>query len=239
MPTASSRLERNPAFRRLKSLLQQPGPLTLAQRHEIGQQVEQLCPDRRYGEGTMSGLAEALGRPESFATSLLAMRKFAEVSRRTEVVRLSKPAPSGFQLRWSHFILLLSLPPKQRLAFQRRCIANEWSVRTLHQRIKLKREPRRWGGRRHQRPEDLQTALRQLIDAGQSWRRRCHDVWFHENMPAISSEGVRGAEGRVQELRSEAVSVLKEMRAAIDMALPVLEPIRRSRRQRSGSKPPK
>lgn len=224
---------RQPAFVRLQRLLQQTSSLSLAQRYWVGEQVGELFPARgEYGTAALASLAEALGRPESFATSLLAMRKFSEEYRRGEVAKLSRPsAQTGFHLQWSHFVLLLSLEPKSRRTFQNRCLAHEWSVRELHRRLKLRRGARSWGGRRPERPRSVARGVREVIDASAAWLRK-HRAWFEGEQPAVSVEALREREKLSEQLLHEAQNGLIEMERALGQAKKMLQKIRNEVRRR-------
>lgn len=224
MPATDFR--RHAAFRPLQKLLQKTSSLSLAQRHWIGQQVRELLPAREYGTAAMAGLAEALGRPESFATSLLAMRKFSEEYRRGEVARLSKPSTTtGFQLQWSHFALLLSLDVPQRKMFQRKCLTNEWSVRELHRRIKLRRGARTWGGRKPARPRSVARGVREVIDASAAWLRK-HEAWFEGEQPAVSVDALKERDKLSESLVNEAMNGLISMEQSLAKAKQMLQKIR-------------
>jgi len=219
-------LKKQKAFQRLKELVQQPSRHDLLWYHRVGEQVNRLYPadDRGYGESHMPTLAEALGKSASYADTLWKSRLFWNEYDRADVRALSKSETAGgFALSWSHLVLLISLDDDDRLAFQKKCLSEEWSSKELRQRAKESREPQGQGGRRFQKPKDVETALRQLIHESRTWDRRYHEVWFHMDTPAIRMESRKGKSREVAELAAEAFDVLETLQFDIKEALPRLK----------------
>ena len=227
-------LKKQKAFQRLKELLQQPGRQDLLWYHRVGEQVNRLYPadDRGYGESHIPTLAEALGKSASYADTFWKSRLFWNKYDRADVPVLSKPKTAGgFALSWSHLILLISLDDDDRLAFQKKCLGEEWSSKELRQRIKESREPQGQGGRRFRKPKDVETALRQLIHESRTWDRRFHEVWFQMDAPAIRMESRKGKSQEVGELAAEAVDVLETIQFDIKEALPRLKVLKSKPKQ--------
>ncbi len=114
---------------------------------------------------------------------------------------------------------LLSLDDEDRPGFQEDCLNAEWPCKELHRRIKESREPQGQGGRRFQKPKDVETALRQLIHESRTWDRRYNEVWFHMDEPAIRLEAGKYKSDDVAELAAEAVEVLKTLQSDIKEGL--------------------
>ncbi len=215
-------LKKQKAFQRLQELFQQPGPRDLLWYHRVGEQVNRLYPadDRGYGESHMPTLAEALGKSASYADTLWKARLFWNKYERSEVQTLCKTETGdGSPLTWSHMLHLLSLDDDDRLAFQEDCITEGWSCKELHRRIKESREPQGQGGRRFQKPKDVETALRQLIHESRTWDRRYNEVWFHMDEPAIRVQSGKYKSEEVSVLAAEAVEVLKTLQSDIKEGL--------------------
>jgi hypothetical protein len=215
-------LKKQKAFQRLKELFQQPGPRDLLWYHRVGEQVNRLCPtdERAYGQSRIQSLAEALGKSASYADTLWKSRSFFERYERSEVRSLCKSeSTSGFVLRWSHVQSLLSLDEDDRVRMQEACLTEEWSSRELHRRTKELREQPGQGGRRFEKPNDVETALRQLIRESRTWDRRYHEIWFHPDDPAIRLEAGKYKSEEVSVLAAEAVEVLKTLQSDIKEGL--------------------
>ncbi|MBT6155339.1 MAG: hypothetical protein HOH82_11805 [Planctomycetaceae bacterium] len=227
-------LKKQKAFQRLQELLQQSGRHDLLWYHRVGQEVNRLYPadDRGYGESHMPTLAEALGKSASYADTLWKSRLFWNEYERSEVRSLCKAeAAGGFVLTWSHMQSLLSLDDEDRPRFQEDCLNAEWPCKELHRRIKESREPQGQGGRRFQKPKDVETALRQLINESRTWDRRYHEVWFELDEPAIRLETGKGKSEDVAELATEAVKVLKTLQSDIEDCLPRLKALTGKRKK--------
>ena len=168
----------------------------------------------------MPTLAEALGKSASYADTLWKSRLFWNEYDRSEVRSLCKAETAGNSpLTWSHMLHLLSLDDDDRLAFQEDCVNGEWSCKELHRRIKEHREPQGQGGRRFRKPNDVETALRQLIHESRTWDRRYSEVWFHVDKPAIRLETGKYKSEEVSVLAAEAVEVLKTLQSDIKEGL--------------------
>jgi hypothetical protein len=215
-------LKKQKAFQRLKELLQHPGRHDLLWYHRVGEQVNRLYPadDRGYGESHMPTLAEALGKSASYADTLWKARLFWNKYERSEVRSLCKlKTANGIVLTWSHMLHLLSLGDEDRPGFQNDFLNAEWPCKELHRRVKESREPQGQGGRRFQKPQDVETALRQLIHESRTWDRRYNEVWFHMDEPAIRLETGKYKSEEVSELAAEAVEVLKTLQSDIKEGL--------------------
>jgi hypothetical protein len=165
-----------------------------------------------------------LGKPENFGAILWATRSFYEKYDRPEVRLLCKPeVPGGFVLTWAHTILLISMGDEDRLEFQEKCQSKKWSSKELRQWIKGSRDPLGQGGRRFQKPKDVESALRQLILESRTWDRRYTEVWFHVDEPAIRLESRKYKSQEVAELAAEAVDVLETLQFNIENCLPQLK----------------
>lgn len=208
------------AFQRLQELLRQ-NDRDILWYHRVGEQVNRLFPDydRGYGERYIEGLAEDLEMPRTFADKLWKARVFVQRYSRAEVRDLLKPKESGYFLRWSHIVHLLSLDDGDVPDFQEQCLENEWSVKELHNRIKEHRKPQGKGGRRFKRPKDVETALRQLTEETRKWLRQHDKVWFHADEPAIPSEPEKFQSQEVGTLVAQAADVLEMLQFKLKDAL--------------------
>jgi hypothetical protein len=226
-------LKKQKPFQRLQELLQQPGRQDLLWYHRVGEQVNRLYPtdDRGYGESHMPTLAESLGKSASFADKLWKARLFWNEYERSEVRSLCKPTAGSFVLTWSHMQSLLSLDDENRTEIQEECLNAEWSSKELHRRVKESRDHPGKGGRRFQKPKDVESALRQLIHESRTWDRRFHEVWFHMDEPAIRLESGRGKSQGVTELAAEAIDVLETLQFDIKEGLSRLKALSATRKK--------
>ena len=157
---------------------------------------------------------------ENYGATLWGTRSFFEKYDRPDVRVLRKPQTAGgFVLAWAHMINLISMDDEDRLEFQEKCLSEEWSSKELRQWIKAYREPQGHGGRRFQKPKDVETALRQLIHESRTWDRRYHEVWFELDEPAIRLEAGKGKSEDVAELAGRAIEILKTIQFDIENCL--------------------
>jgi hypothetical protein len=112
---------------------------------------------------------------------------------------------------------LLPLQEADRKELIEKCSDQKWCTRDLRRAIDGYRTRRKQGGRTFQKPADLPTALRQLIDESRQWDRRYHEAWFQADDPAIDADA--GTNSTTCELASEAIEMLESLRADIDMCL--------------------
>ena len=221
-PRRQAPLKQQPAFQRLKKLIDSQQPRDLLWYHRVGQEVERLCPSeqREYGHSKIESLAEALQQTKQFSQKLWHARRFFGMYDRSEVRGLAQPIEdSSFVLTWSHMIHLLSLDDADRSSFEEDCIDGEWSCKELLKRIQEFRGQQGSGGRRYQRPRNLAGGLRQLIAECQGWQRRFREVWFHPDNPAINWDDKAARSAEVSELCREAVDVLEKMLHGIKQRL--------------------
>lgn len=227
-----NRFQKTDAFKRLKQLHQQSGSRDLIWHYDVGQQVQKLHPSdaRRYGTSELESTAESLGQKASYSDKLVKARKFYELFDRRQVKALNRPTPEmGFVLSWSHLEALLPLEEKDREKLIPMCIEKEWSTRDLRRAIAGYRSPLNRGGRKFQKPADLATALRQLVDESSQWHRRCHEAWFDAADPAISPGARTNKQSR--ELAGEAIEMLKKMQHDIEKSLEILDAIRKGKKK--------
>jgi len=217
-----AQLTKKPAFGRLKKLLNLTSKRDLLWYFDVGKCVHSLVPseNRAYGEGRIEQLAVALGMRENYGATLWGTRSFFEKYDRPDVRVLRKPQTAGgFVLAWAHMINLISMDDEDRLEFQEKCLSEEWSSKELRQWIKAYREPQGHGGRRFQKPKDVEAALRQLIHESRTWDRRYHEIWFHMDEPAIRLESGKYKSEEVSVLAAAAVEELKTLQSDINEGL--------------------
>jgi len=215
------------ARKRLRQLAQEPVK-DLLWHYQVGEQVDRIClaENRGYGDGLIEELAENL---EIAANTLWTARTFSRVYSRREVRKLSKPSPTGFKMTWGHVVHLVTFKDdvENRLWFEKHCQENEWSTRELRRQIKDFREPKGKGGRKFEHPENVETALRQLIDESQKWDKRFQEVWFRDDEPAIPSHAKEYRTQKARNLVADAVETLKTLESDIAEALKSLEQLNR------------
>ena len=185
--------------------------------HQVGEQVERLCPsgDRAYGQGVMQQLAKTL---HFSATRLLQARQFARTYRRAEVREMDKPTRTGYVLRWAHVIpLMANEDSDERAKLQEECVEGEWSSRELWRRVKETRAPKSQGGRKFQKPADGETALRQLIEESRDWIARYNEIWFPDGESAMQLPKTKTRKLTAQ--ASEAAEVLEALADEADRLL--------------------
>jgi hypothetical protein len=224
-------LRQQPAFKKLRELLKQTGQHDLLWHHRAGECVEKLFPregGRQYGQGRMTEITTALGKPENFANDLWKCRDFYWVYDRDEVKSLrNRNSTEDFQITWTHIVRLLAVEDAaKRRQFQDECFGRCWTTDELQRAVNDFQGRRSFGGRSFARPKTLDAGLRQIIDESQTWIRRHQQVWFAPDDPVISESGEVESPVQIPELFDEAVASWETMEFLVKEHLPRLKQMR-------------
>ena len=134
--------------------------------YELGRLLlEHLPKGSRYGDNQLTKLSEALGHGNSWLSTV---RRFAVKYDQEEFDELL-----GLDLAWGHVRLLVGLKGSERTAYQKLAAQKKWTVEDLRLELQKRAAVAGRHGKRVKVPDNLESALRQLLGEGEIWKSRC------------------------------------------------------------------
>ena len=190
--------------------------------HQLGMLVNELCPRnvRVYGQHSIELLAKELAAPSYNSNRLWLSRKLSEAIAATDLTQLvGKADKSGFNFTISHVLSLVSIKDDdERIAVGKLCVERQWGVKQLRREIHRRQGKKSQGGLSLAEPENVDVALQDLLERSRDWLNRYEKIWFAGGTGCLARPMSKAAATRLEQELEDAEKVLREMRAAVDIA---------------------